>query len=245
MMKKIISCLLFFCCAAITYSQPLPDSIKAKYNTAKTYEEKGRLFYNYFIRPSAADSNSIKKATTLLTWFKKQQDDVGADYIELYLAAVFSFKGDYSTTLTMALPLLSRFENRKDSFGMMQTNNAIGLAYSVAINYNESLRYHKKAVALAEQVDPKGYLSKACNDIGVSYYEAGIADSGLLFAQRAVNIDTENKDTARLATSLSTLGENYMAAGEYANCASIFAKIFCIPFTNNRRSKKLQPCLCI
>jgi hypothetical protein len=45
----------------------------------------------------------------LLTWFKKQQDEVCADYTELYLAAVFTFEGDYSSTLTMAFAILTHF----------------------------------------------------------------------------------------------------------------------------------------
>jgi hypothetical protein len=40
---------LVFCFATIAYSQPLPDSIKAKYNTAKTDEQKARLLYISFV----------------------------------------------------------------------------------------------------------------------------------------------------------------------------------------------------
>jgi len=225
-MKQIIICISFLGVVTLAHSQPLPDNVKAKYNAAKTDEEKGRLLYAYFIRPSAADSNAITHAVELLTWFKKQQDEVGANYIELYLAAVFSFKGDYSTSLSMALPILSRFEKRKDGYGLMNANHDIGLAYSMAKDYNQSVDYYKKSIALAELLDPKGYLSKACNDIGVSYYVAAMPDSGLLYAQRAVKIDTENKDTARLATSLSTLGENYMAAGEYEIALPFLRKSF-------------------
>lgn len=128
MIKTMTSCFLLFCFATIAYTRPLPDSVKAKYKAAKTDEEKGRLLFTDFVRPSAADSNAITHAVELLTWFKKHQDEVGADYIELYLAAVFSFKGDYSTTLSMALPILSQFEKRIDAYGMMQANNAIGIA---------------------------------------------------------------------------------------------------------------------
>ncbi len=145
-MQKVLICLLVFAMATVAHSQPLPDSVKAKYNAAKTDEEKGRLLYSYFIRASAADSNAITHAVELLTWFKKQQDEVGADNIELYLAAVFTFKGDYSGTLNMALPILSRFEKRKDSYGMMQANNVIGLAYSIAKDFDQAFNYCKKSL---------------------------------------------------------------------------------------------------
>ena len=174
-MKKIIFCFSLFCFACLLYSQPLPDSVKAKYNAAKTDEEKGRLLYASFVRPSAADSNTITHAMDLLTWFKNHKDEVGADYLEVYLGAVFCFKGDYSSTLNMALPALSRFEKRKDEYGMMLSNNALAFSYSIAKDYDQSYKYHKRSIALAEKIDPKGFLSKACNDIGVSYYSGGVA----------------------------------------------------------------------
>lgn len=213
-MKRIIFCVLFLCTAATIFSQQLPGGLKAKYVLAKNSEEKGRILYSWLARPSMVDSAGLSNVINILAYFKKVNDKEGADYAELYIAAAFTFRGDYSTAINMALPILSRFENRNDQYGIMLANHDISMAYDGAKDKEKSLEYSKRSIKLAETVDPTHFLSIACNDIGVIYSTSGLPDSGLIYAQRAVNIDTKNKDTLRISTSLSTLGENYMAAGE-------------------------------
>ena len=108
-MKKVIFFLSLFCFAIIAHSQTLPDSVKVKYEAAKTDEEKGRCLDTYLGRASTADSVVTVHALDLLSWFKKQNDIVGADYTELFIANVLAFKSDYSTSLNMALSVLSPF----------------------------------------------------------------------------------------------------------------------------------------
>ncbi|MEO7446479.1 MAG: hypothetical protein ABIT96_01650 [Ferruginibacter sp.] len=219
----ILSGFIFFVNIAVAQTRQF-DSFKANYLAAKTDEAKGRLLYANIIRPSAADSQVIAHAMNLLGYFKKQHDEVGADYMELYIAAALTFKGDYTMSLNMALPILSRFEKRNDTYGMMRANHDIAMAYGQAKDHYKGFSYSKKAIALAETVDPNNFLSIACNDLGVSYSLAGIPDSGLFYAQKAVAIDSQNKDTFRISTSLSTLAENYMAAGEYEIALSFLRK---------------------
>lgn len=214
-MKKIITCFSFSFCLTAINGQPIPDSVKTKYLAAKSDDQKGRTLYGYFVRASTADAPAIAHALNLLTWFKKQNDEVGSDYTELYLASVFIFKGDFSTSLNMALPVLSRFEKRKDNYGVMRANHTIGLAFAFATNHEQAIRYLKKAITLAQLINEKFFLTIAYNDIGVAYSGTSMPDSGLLYAQKAVNIDTENKDLERLPVSLSTLAENYMAGNDY------------------------------
>ncbi len=225
-MKRIIFCISLLCVASALFCQPMPDSLKVKYELAKTGEEKGRILYANLVRPSSVDSLGFSKVINLLSYFKKNKDEDGADYIELYIASTLTFRGDYSTAINMALPILSRFEKRNDQYGIMQADHHIAMAYDGAKDKEKSLAYSKKSIKLAETVDPTGFLSIACNDIGVTYSTYGLPDSGLIYAQRAVNIDTQNKDTLRISTSLSTLGENYMAAGEFDIALPFLRKSF-------------------
>ena len=214
-MKKIIILFFVFCCVTIAFSQPLPDSIKAKYLAAKTDEQKGRFLNTYLGRASTADSMVTVHALDLLSWFKKQNDVVGADYTELFIANVLAFKSDYSTSLNMGLSILSRFEKRKDNYGIMSSNNVIGLAYVFTKNYEQAFEYLKKVIYLAQTLGANNNLSRAYNDLGVAYALSSMPDSGLLYAQKSVNLDKEMKDYAHLAVSLSTVAENYMASKEY------------------------------
>lgn len=224
--RDIIIILFAFCYTTIAFSQQMPDSINAKYQHATTSEEKGRILRAYLLRPTAADSTAIAYAVSLLKMFRKEHDDVGGDYIELYLGAVIAFKGDYTTALNMAFSILSRFEKNNDRYGMMSAYHDIANAYDIGKDHQRACAYYKKSIELAETVDPKGFLSTVCNDIGVAYSMSATPDSGLLYAQRSVNIDTQNRDTFHLSTSLSTVGENYIAAGEYDIAMPFLRKSF-------------------
>ena len=214
-MKKKITCLLFFFSAIAVYSQPIPDSVKTKYLAAKTDEQKGRFLNAYWGRASTADSMVTAHTLDLLYWLKKQNDIVGADYTELFIANVLAFKSDYSTSLNMALSVLSRFENRKDNYGIMASNSVVGLNYLLTKNYEQAFEYLKKSISLGQTLKANDNLTRAYNDLGVAYALASMPDSGLLYAQKSVNLDTELKDYAHLPVSLSTVAENYMAAEEY------------------------------
>ncbi len=193
-MKNIIIYIVVLCCTTFSYCQPLPDSVMAKYRSAKKDEEKGRFLNTYLVRASTADSIATALTLELFSWFKKQNDEVGADYAELYLADVLDFRGDYSAGLNLALPILSRFEKRKDNYGIMKANNIIGNAFGFAKNYEQAIAYLKKAVPLAETIDAKQSLSQIYNDVGSAYSLASMPDSGLLYAQKAVSINMEIND---------------------------------------------------
>jgi tetratricopeptide (TPR) repeat protein len=214
--KNLILFFLILACATVQ-SQSIPDDFNAKYRLAKTDEEKGRCINTYLgkINASVSDSNEMKRAFDLLAWFKKQNDETGADYTELFICYDLTFKGDFSAALNLSFPILSRFENRNDNYGVMHSNQVIGLAFTFDKNYEKASEHLKKAIQLGERIDPNGSLSSMYNDLGVTYALASMPDSGLIFAQKAVNMDTEKKDSYRLPISLSTLAENYMAAGEY------------------------------
>ena len=205
---------MIFCCVIVAYSQPVPDSIKAKYNAAKTDEEKGRLLFSYFPRPTSTDSATIANTIKLLSWFKEHNDIVSADYTELNLSLILLFRGNYDVALKQGLALLSRFQKRKDDYGVMQANRMIGDAYSFSRNPQTGIEYLRKSVAMAEVIDPRIFLSNAYNDLGLAYWHANMPDSGIIYAQKALNLDMENRNEERIAVSLSTVAENYMALGE-------------------------------
>ena len=197
------------------YSQPLPDSIKAKYHTSKTDEQKGNCLFSYFNTQLVTDSNTAKNTLTVLDWFGKQNDEVGKDYTNLKLSAILTAKGDFPASLNLLFSVLSRFEKRKDNFGIGLTYRAIGSTYMSAKDYAQAAVYFKKQIPLATADNQKELLSRIYNGVACAYGEGKMADSGMVYAQKAVNIDAELKNYYQLAISTSTLGENYIAAGQY------------------------------
>lgn len=213
-MKKIIFCFSIFCFAKIAYSQPLPDSVLKKYNSAVTQKSKEDYLWNY-LESLSKDNNEVTQALNILSYFKKQNDESGADNTELFIALRLGYKGNYITALNMGLSILSNCEKRKDTVGILHSFDVIHYSFTLAKNYEEAIAWQKKATPYAVAIKDESRLSAIFNNLGAVYAQALMPDSGLVYAQKAVNIDTKLQDVKHLPYSLSTLAENYIAGKDY------------------------------
>ncbi|MFZ1799173.1 MAG: hypothetical protein WAU24_04860 [Chitinophagaceae bacterium] len=213
---KTIALLLF---AIVLYigadSQPLPDSIKAKYQSAISDEQKGECLVSYFKTQSLTDSTANAQTLSLLSWFASQKDELGKDYTNLRLAQILETKGDLPAALNLLFSILPNFEKRQDSSGLVYVYNAIANTYMASKDYVQAAAYTKKAIPFALAKNDKFLLAKLYNGIACVYGEGKMPDSGMVYAQNSVNLATELKLGMPLAIATSTLGENYIAAGQY------------------------------
>ena len=213
-MKKIIIYITFFTCATHAYTQPLPDSVAAKYKMAKSDDEKAIYLNTYLSKLNISDNSAAADLLNLSSWFKTQHDELGADYCDLRLSYILVAKGDFSAALNICFPILTRFEKRNDKAGIRTSYRAISNAYFLSKDYLQAAAYSKKILALIPD-SADAMLTSLYNSLGCIYGEAGMPDSGMIYAQKAVNMDMEMKNYQKLALSISTLAENYIAAKEY------------------------------
>jgi len=213
---KTITFLLFAIVLSVGVdSQPFPDSIKAKYQSAKSDQQRGECLISYFKVQSLTDSTANAQTLSLLSWFASQKDELGKDYTNLRVAQILETRGDLPAALNLLFSILPNFEKRQDSSGLVYVYNAIGNTYMDSKDYVQAAAYSKKNIPLAFAKDDKILLSKLYNAIACEYGEGKMPDSGMVYAQKSVNIGTELKLGLPLAISISTLGENYIAAGQY------------------------------
>ncbi len=214
-MRKTVILLLLFCWTIKTYSQPLPDSTKAKYSTAKTDKEKGECLMNYFKHQPLKDTATKAKVLVLKSWFQQQKDMIGENYTNLRLSQILENNGDFPGSLNLLFSLLPQFEQHKDSFGIYNTYRLIENTYMSSKDYLDAAEYSKKEIALMLASNNEDLLSAQYNGLACVYGEGNMPDSGMVYAEKAVKMAADVKDYPLLALSTSTLGENYIAAGEY------------------------------
>lgn len=214
-MKNCILIILILVLVSRVNSQPLPDSIVAKYNSGKSNEEKERILNGYLNSVVKYESNSIDKGLEIQAYFNKQKDENGSDITGIFIADKFNSRDDYTAGLNMALHILANFEKRKDNFGIAKSQQVIAGCFDAAQNFDVAIEYLKKTIPFALERNDKEMLSYVYNYIGAIYAKAFIPDSGLVYAQKAVTIDSELKDESRLVYSVSTLAENYIANKDY------------------------------
>ena len=214
-MKKIVILLLLFSWTIKTYSQPLPDSTKAKYYAAKTDKEKGECLMNYFKHQSLKDTATKSNVLILKSWFQKQKDVIGENYTNLRLTQILENNGDFPGSLNLLFAVLPQFEQRRDSFGIYNTYKFIENTYMSSKDYLNAAEYSKKEILLTQAFNNEDLLSAQYNGLACVYGEGNMPDSGMVYEEKAVKMAAEVKDYPLLALSTSTLGENYIAAGEY------------------------------
>lgn len=214
-MKKIYILVFFYTvlCSDIT-AQPLPDSLKIRYNSAKTDSEKGKCL-SIYMNTFNGDSSSWKNILALISYFKENNDQVGEDYVQLFTAFNLSQTGQFNTALNQSLKILSRFEARHDEYGIINAYLRIADALYFSGDIEQCIIYCKRGVSRAPLAGNKKTLSSLYNEMGNAYNGLNMPDSGLIYAQKAVIYDYESKDSINLANSVSTLGESYIAKKEY------------------------------
>lgn len=229
-MKKRVAIFVLLIAGIVVYSQPLPDSILTKYNSATTQRNKSSILVNY-LQGKQFIKDSIKGLIALQQWFKAQQDETGVDILQLSLASSINRSGDYTTALAMCLPVLASFEKRKDTIGIISAFRKISICYEFAYNFEQAVFWCKKAIPYVIALNDEQELSNSYNDIGATYAKANMPDSGIVYAQLAVNIDLRMNNEINLPFSLSTLAENYIASKNYD---------LAVPFLNKSLSYALK-----
>lgn len=220
--KYILLCLSFMIYSFCVNGQAELDCIIAKYNRAKTEDDKGKTVFYNLLRSDSTMDLSLK----MLSFLQKQDDPIGIDYTRLAISLKLTETGDYTTVLEQFLELLSNFEKRKDDYGKMYSFSIIANAFAISKDYDQSVAYYKRELPLALTLNDTNRYVNTLNDIGDTYAKAGMPDSGMQYAQQAVNYCYQYKWNFLLAYALGTLGENYMGRNEYEIALSHFRKSY-------------------
>lgn len=212
--KELFLTFILLCCL-FANGQSMPEDFIEKYRAAKTDSAKGDFLYSHLDSLDVKDPRYSAEVLKMLKWCNKENDVVGASYMNIQLSYALVEKGDCAAALRLLFPIASGFEQRKDVFGSIKANSAISNAYFASKDYVNAAEYAKKNIPLVAGSADSAKLSRLYNGIACIYGESGMPDSGLSYAQKAVGIDTKIKNDQQLALSISTLGENYIAAKEY------------------------------
>ena len=223
-MKKIYILIIFYSvlCSGII-AQPLPDSLKIRYNAAKTDSAKGKCL-SIYMNTFNGDSSAWKNIVALIGYFKINNDQVGEDYVQLFTAFNLSQTGQFNTALNQSLQILSRFEARHDDYGIINAYLRIGDALYFSGDFGQCIMYCKRGMSRALLAGDEKILSTIYNEIGSAYNEMNKPDSGLIYAQMAVNSDYERNDSSNLSSSVGTLGESYIGKKEYDKAIPLIKK---------------------
>ena len=208
--------LLYFCCITcfrIT-AQPLPDSVKAVFNAAKTGVDKGKILIRYF--DANTDNDTLfKNLISLKQYFEEKNDPIVVDYVSLGICRQLSRESEYAEAINELFKLLLRFEQQKDDYGVMVCNRLFSYAYYAAGEKEKTLFYDQRTVDLSIPLGIEHDLTIAYNNIAADLAEYGRFDPASVYAHDAVRIAKEIKEPLLISKTLGTLGEYYMATKQY------------------------------
>ena len=217
-MKQIFY--VIFCCIICLglKAQPLPDSVRAIFNTAKTDVEKGRVLITWF------DMNTdqytlFNDLVALKKYFVEKKEPVIVDYVSVGMCRQMSRGSEYAEAINELFQLLPRFEKRNDSYGEMVCNRHFSYAYYAAADSNKALYYDRvttwQSVALGTKYD----IAVAYNNLAADMAEYGYFDSAYYYATNAVRVANEINHPILICKTLSTMAEGYLARKQYDSAA--------------------------
>lgn len=234
-MKRHLFILLCSAVYSSMFCQPLPDSIRIKYNSAKTDAEKGKILFTYFDFLTTDNNNVLNKLNELNDYFNKKNDKVGQDHVQANLSFEKAIRGDYVDALEQSLKILSSFERRKDKYGMMVTNLNIGVILSYSKDFEQAIHYAKTTLPTALEYKDTLILSYLNNDIVGSYNELGKPDLGLEYALQSVKYAKSINNTNSQISPLSVLAECYIGLKQYTKAIPYLKESLSYSISNNRK----------
>src|SRR6185295_7548781 len=123
---KIYLFLILLAFSLCNKAQGQSESLLKEYSAAKTDPEKGKAILRYV----GNNNDSLRdKSLALLSYFNKQGDDVGTNYLKLLLNIQLNNTGQFTNALKESFLILERFEKRKDEYGRMWTFSLIANSY--------------------------------------------------------------------------------------------------------------------
>jgi hypothetical protein len=195
-------------------AQPLPDSVRAAFNTAKNDVEKGRVLITWF------DMNTdqytlFNDLVALKKYFEEKKEPVIVDYVRIGMCRQLSRGSEYAEAINELFQLLPRLEKRKDSYGVMVCNRHFSYAYYVAGDSSKTLHYDRvttwQSVALGTKYD----IAVAYNNLAADMAEYGYFDSAYYYAANALRVSNEINNPVLICKTLGTMAEGYLARKQY------------------------------
>ena len=123
-MRDLFIFLLLLCSVLLLHSQVIPDSIQKKSEAAKTFHDKGKVFFDYYSTLQGTSTEKLEFLYTQLAEFNEQTNPARVAYTELYIASIAGYIGDLSVVLKHSLGPVDALERVRDTFGF-ETDGAV------------------------------------------------------------------------------------------------------------------------
>jgi len=212
-MKKAFLFLLATGFSFAVRCQTIPDSLLRKYDTAKTFKEKGQVLSIYIPSLKGTPPEQLKILFPMLSYFTNKKDQAGIGYTQLYMGILFVKSSDPNEALKYGISALKIFEEVQDTFALLKTYTVIGNSYLSSGNFEESLSDFKQGLPAARIFDPH-YYSIYLNGIADCYNGLQLPDSAMPYIQEALRIAYQRKDSASISSCLSAMGDMYISTGQ-------------------------------
>ena len=212
-MKNALFLLLITCASFTVKSQPFPDGLLKKYETAKTFTEKGQVLSNYISSLDGTPSERLKVLLPQLSYFTIRRDEAGIGYTQLYIGILFVKMDDMNESLKYGISALKIFEVVQDTFALLKTYTVIGNSYLGSQNLEESLSDWRKGLAAARNFDMH-YYGVYLGGIANCFNSMQLPDSAMPYIQEALAVAYKRKDSVEISGCLSGMGETYIALGQ-------------------------------
>ena len=130
------------------------------------------------------------------------------------MAANFSIKGDYLSTVQSLKTAEEICSLLKDSTRFAKLYSAYGMMYGIQGKYDTSILYYEKTIGLAERLGNKKLLSSSYGNIAIGYQMQSNFPLALVYQQKSMKLAEEQHDISAQAYTLMNMGNTYQNIGD-------------------------------
>jgi tetratricopeptide (TPR) repeat protein len=212
-MKKSLIILVIISTSLMSTSQPIPDSLRRRYDAAVSSLEKGQILANYITALKGNSSEQMKILLPQLAYFSEMKDETGIAYTNLYIGILDVKMEDPNEALKHGIAAFKVFDETQDTFALLKNYTLIGNCYWFSGNLEESLREWKKGLLAARTFDVH-YYSRFLNNIAGCFIDMQLPDSAMPYIQEALRVGYRNKDSSDISYCLEAMGQTYISMGQ-------------------------------
>lgn len=216
MIKKIISCILFFCVSIISSQNQFVDSLKTLLTKAK--EDTSKVFLYTDIADELADADfkkSLEYANNGIALALKLNFKKGEAQAYAVIANAYSNQNNYVKCLeynNKALDIRRELNNQREISASLCN---IGNVYNDQGNFTKALEYYNQCLIIDEKSGNKKMLSQLYNNIGNAYANKGDLKQSITYIFKSYKLKVELGNKKGAANCCNNLAVIYKMQGNF------------------------------
>jgi signal transduction histidine kinase/CheY-like chemotaxis protein len=177
---------------------------------------------------NADNQKAIEMSEEAITYFKKNNDELGIAKAKYNIAGVYYKTNNYHLGMFHLIDCLTIFRKHKDKHNESKTHKTLGTVYEILGDQHNAIIAYENAISCAIDVHNKNLESNAYNPLSSIFLKQGNIKKALETIELSVSIKKETGDTRGYAFAIYGRGKVFTHLDRYEEALRDFDEALAI-----------------